>query len=107
MLGFGGQGIYLAELRRVHGWPSTLISTVSIFSLLLISVPAIFTDDIMVRIGPRRPARTSAMRARTVQAIPGSAASAAATDSALSVTVRSSELACTVTFSAKKRASET
>ncbi len=34
-------------------------------------------------------------------------ASAAATDSALSVTVRSSAPACTVMFSAKKRASET
>jgi hypothetical protein len=38
---------------------------------------------------------------------PNSAASAAATDSALSVTVRSSEVAWTVMFSAKKRARDT
>ncbi|MGV7215203.1 MFS transporter [Bradyrhizobium sp. UFLA05-112] len=55
MFGFGlyGQGIYLAELQRVHGWPSALISTASTFSFLLTSALVIFTDDIMVRIGPR------------------------------------------------------
>ncbi|MHC2621387.1 hypothetical protein ACVIW2_003419 [Bradyrhizobium huanghuaihaiense] len=38
---------------------------------------------------------------------PSNTASAAATESALSVTVRSSAPACTLMFSAKKRASET
>ena len=27
--GFYGQGVYLAELQRLHGWPASLISTAS------------------------------------------------------------------------------
>ena len=55
MFGFGlyGQGIYLAELQRIHGWPGTLVSTASTFSFLLTSVLVNFTDDLLVRIGPR------------------------------------------------------
>lgn len=55
MFGFGlyGQGVYLAELQRAHGWPGTLVSAASTFSFLLTSVLVIFTDDLLARIGLR------------------------------------------------------
>ena len=55
MFGFGlyGQGVYLAELQRAHGWPGTLISAASTFSFLLTSILIIFTDDLLARIGLR------------------------------------------------------
>jgi len=33
-LGFYGQGVYLAELHRLHGWPTSLISTATTFFYL-------------------------------------------------------------------------
>src|ERR1700722_12951692 len=33
-LGFYGQSVYLAELHRQHGWPSSLISTATTFFYL-------------------------------------------------------------------------
>jgi predicted MFS family arabinose efflux permease len=55
MFGFGlyGQGVYLAEVQRAHGWPGTLVSAASTFSFLLTSVLVIFTDDLLARIGLR------------------------------------------------------
>src|SRR3954452_14049505 len=55
MFGFGlyGQGVYLAELQRAHGWPGTLVSAASTFSFLLTSVLVVFTDDLLARIGLR------------------------------------------------------
>lgn len=55
MFGFGlyGQGVYLAELQRVRGWPGTLVSGASTLSFLLTSLFIIFTDDLLVRIGLR------------------------------------------------------
>ena len=52
-LGLYGQGIFLSELHRAHGWPGTLISAASTFSFLLTSLLIIFTDELMVRMGPR------------------------------------------------------
>jgi MFS family permease len=56
VFGFGlyGHGVYLAELQRLHGWPTTLISTASTLSFLLGSLLAVFTGDAMARLGPRR-----------------------------------------------------
>lgn len=55
MFGFGlyGQGIFLAELQRAHGWPGTLISAASTLSFLLTSAFIVFTDELLVRLGPR------------------------------------------------------
>lgn len=56
IFGFGlyGQGIYVAELRRLHGWPTGVISTGSTLSLVLSSLFAIFVSDLIRWAGPRR-----------------------------------------------------
>lgn len=56
IFGFGlyGQGVYLTELRRLHGWPTSVISTASTLSLLLGSLFAAFTADLLRWLGPRR-----------------------------------------------------
>jgi MFS family permease len=52
-LGFYGQGVYLAELTRIHGWPSSLIAMATtcfyLFSALLIA----FVGDLGRRFGAR------------------------------------------------------
>ncbi|HYW61703.1 MAG TPA: MFS transporter [Bradyrhizobium sp.] len=56
IFGFGlyGHAVYLAELQRLHGWSTGLISTASTLSFLLGSLLAIFTTDAMTRIGAGR-----------------------------------------------------
>jgi MFS family permease len=56
IFGFGlyGHAVYLAELQRLHGWSTALISNASTLSFLLGSLLAAFTSDVMVRIGAGR-----------------------------------------------------
>jgi MFS family permease len=56
IFGFGlyGHAVYLAELQRLHGWSTGLISNASTLSFLLGSLLAAFTSDAMVRIGAGR-----------------------------------------------------
>src|SRR4051794_9293396 len=53
-LGLYGHAIYLAELQRLHGWSTGLISNASTLSFLLGSLLAAFTSDAMARIGAGR-----------------------------------------------------
>src|SRR6195952_3707989 len=56
IFGFGlyGHAVYLAELQRLHGWSTGLISNASTLSFLLGSLMAVFTSDVMARIGTGR-----------------------------------------------------
>src|SRR3978361_1651800 len=56
IFGFGlyGHAVYLAELRRLHGWSTGLISNASTLSFLLGSLLAVFTSDLMARMGTVR-----------------------------------------------------
>jgi MFS family permease len=56
IFGFGlyGHAVYLAELQRLYGWSTGLISNASTLSFLLGSLLAAFTSDVMVRMGTRR-----------------------------------------------------
>src|SRR3984885_10289378 len=56
IFGFGlyGHAVYLAELQRLHGWSTGLISNASTLSFLLGSLLAVFTNDAMQRIGVGR-----------------------------------------------------
>jgi MFS family permease len=52
-LGFYGHGIYLAELQRTKGWPTSLMSTATTLYYLSGSLLVIYVSDIMQRLGPR------------------------------------------------------
>jgi MFS family permease len=52
-LGFYGHGIYLAELQRAKGWPTSLISTATTLYYLSGSLLVIYVSDILQRLGPR------------------------------------------------------
>ena len=56
IFGFGlyGHAIYLAELQRLHAWPTSLVSAASTLSFLVSALLAAFTSDAMDRMGPRR-----------------------------------------------------
>jgi MFS family permease len=56
VFGFGlyGHGLFLAELQRLRGWPAALISGASTLSLLLGNIFAIFTSELIARLGLRR-----------------------------------------------------
>jgi MFS family permease len=56
IFGFGlyGHAVYLAELQRLHGWSTGLISNASTLSFLLGSLLAAFTNNAMARIGAGR-----------------------------------------------------
>src|SRR5436305_742228 len=51
--GFYGQSVYVAELHRLHGWPTSLVSTATtcfyLFSALLVA----FVSEAICGIGPR------------------------------------------------------
>ncbi len=49
-----GQAVYLVELQRLNGWPTSLISGASTLSLLIGNVIVIFTDEIVRRFGMKR-----------------------------------------------------
>src|SRR5438445_11983921 len=56
LFGFGlyGQGVFLAELQRLNGWPAALISGASTLSFLLSNIFATFTNDLVARLGVSR-----------------------------------------------------
>src|SRR5262249_53427 len=53
-VGFYGHGVYLAELQRTKGWPTSLISTATTLYYLSSIGLVIFVADIIKRFGPRR-----------------------------------------------------
>lgn len=52
--GFYGQGVYLAELQRQHGWPASLISTATTCYYLFSAVLVVFVSEAIRSLGPRR-----------------------------------------------------
>ncbi|MGL5167652.1 MAG: MFS transporter [Afipia sp.] len=52
--GFYGQGVYLAELQRTHGWPASLISTATTCYYLFSAVLVVFVSEAIRALGPRR-----------------------------------------------------
>ena len=51
--GFYGQGVFLAELSRVHGWPASLVSgAITVYYLVSAGIIA-YVSDIMHRLGPK------------------------------------------------------
>jgi predicted MFS family arabinose efflux permease len=51
--GFYGQSVYLAELHRLHGWPTSLISAATTFVYLLGAVMVAFVSEAVRAFGPR------------------------------------------------------
>ncbi|HEY5801691.1 MAG TPA: MFS transporter [Burkholderiaceae bacterium] len=53
--GFGlyGHGVYLTELQRLHGWPTSLISGAVTGFYLLTAVFVVFISDAIARLGPK------------------------------------------------------
>ena len=51
--GFYGQSVYLAELHRQHGWPTSLISTATTFFYLFGALLVVFVSEAIRRFGPR------------------------------------------------------
>lgn len=49
--GFYGHAVYLAELQRLHGWPTSLISAASTLYYLASAVLVIFVNDVIRRFG--------------------------------------------------------
>lgn len=52
-LGFYGHGVYLAELQRTRGWPTSLMSTATTMYYFTGSMLVVYVADIMQRLGPR------------------------------------------------------
>jgi MFS family permease len=52
-LGFYGQSVYLAELHRLHGWPTSLISTATTFFYLFGALLVAFVSESIRSLGPR------------------------------------------------------
>ncbi|MEW6639192.1 MAG: MFS transporter [Pseudomonadota bacterium] len=52
-LGFYGQSVYLAELRRVHGWSAATISAATTFFYLFSAVLVVFVSDAIRVLGVR------------------------------------------------------
>jgi MFS family permease len=51
---FYGHGVYLAELQRLHGWPSGVIAGASTAFYLCSALLVAFVSDAIARLGPRR-----------------------------------------------------
>jgi MFS family permease len=51
--GFYGQTVYIAELHRLHGWPTSLISSGTTFFYLFGAVIVAFVSEAMRAFGPR------------------------------------------------------
>ena len=51
--GFYGQSVYVAELHRLHGWPTSLISTATTFFYLLGALLVAFVSEAIRAFGPR------------------------------------------------------
>jgi MFS family permease len=52
-LGFYGQSVYLAELHRLRGWPTSLISAATTFFYLFGAVLVVFISEAVRSFGPR------------------------------------------------------
>src|SRR3981189_3356075 len=52
-LGFYGQTVYIAELHRLHGWPTSLISSATTFFYLFGAVLIAFVSEAVRKFGPR------------------------------------------------------
>jgi MFS family permease len=52
-LGFYGQSVYLAELHRLHGWPTSLISTATTCFYLFGAILVAFISEAVRSFGPR------------------------------------------------------
>jgi MFS family permease len=51
--GFYGHGVYLTELQRARGWPTSLMSTATTLYYLSGSLLVVYVSDILHRLGPR------------------------------------------------------
>src|SRR5438270_1349432 len=51
--GFYGQSVYVAELHRIHGWPTSLISTATTFFYLFGALLVAFVSEAIRALGPR------------------------------------------------------
>ncbi len=67
-LGFYGQSVYVAELHRLHGWPTSLISAGTTFFYLFGAALVVFVSEAIKAFGPRNclVAGTLAMAAAAV-----------------------------------------
>jgi MFS family permease len=56
IFGFGlyGNSVYVAELQRLRGWPAALVSGAITLGLLISNVFAIFTSELIARLGAGR-----------------------------------------------------
>ncbi|WP_171583332.1 MFS transporter [Bradyrhizobium australiense] len=52
-LGFYGQSVYVAELQRLHGWPTSLISSGTTFFYLFGAALVAFVSEAIKAFGPR------------------------------------------------------
>ncbi|TWT09712.1 MFS transporter [Reyranella sp. CPCC 100927] len=52
--GFYGHGVFLAELKKQHGWSSGLISSATTVYYLVSAVLVAFVGDAVARLGPKR-----------------------------------------------------
>lgn len=52
--GFYGHAVYLSELQRLHGWPTSLIAAASTLYYLASAVLVIFVNDVIRRLGAQR-----------------------------------------------------
>jgi predicted MFS family arabinose efflux permease len=53
-LGFYGQSVYVAELHRLHGWPTSLISAGTTFFYLFGAALVVFVSEAIKSFGPRK-----------------------------------------------------
>src|SRR3954447_14650459 len=51
--GFYGQSVYVAELHRIHGWPTSLASTATISFYSLRALLVAFVSEAIRAFGPR------------------------------------------------------
>jgi predicted MFS family arabinose efflux permease len=51
--GFYGQSVYVAELHRIHGWPTSLVSTATTFFYLFGALLVVFVSEAIRAFGPR------------------------------------------------------
>src|SRR3954468_22347088 len=51
--GFYGQSVYVAELHRIHGWPTSLVSTATTFFYLFGALLVAFVSEAIRAFGPR------------------------------------------------------
>jgi MFS family permease len=52
--GLYGHGVYLAELNRLHGWPTSLIAGATTGFYLVTAAMVVFISDALTRLGPKR-----------------------------------------------------